>query len=75
VRIEGGNNASTGPDKIMVLIGMLSMAWGSYLTLQRDDTDEMRQAIGVQARQIAVLEYKIDALLQERHEQRQRGGE
>lgn len=72
--MANGGNGSTSPDKIMVLIGMLSMAWGSYLTLQRDDTDEMRRAIGTHARSIALLEYQVAALERERR-QAERGGE
>lgn len=73
----GTGNGASSPDKLMVLIGMVSMAFGSYLTLQKDDTKELRQAVGVQARQIAVLEYQVAAMLQERRERRQadRGGE
>lgn len=76
-----GGNGSTGNDRLvsifMVLVGMLSMAWGSYLTLQRDDTDEMRRAIGELSRQVSVLEYRMVAIEQRERERRQdeRGGE
>lgn len=61
--------AGSGPDKLMVLIGLASMAFGSYLTLQRDDSKELRVLVGQNALAIARLESRVAYL--ERDQERE----
>lgn len=70
--VASGGSAWTSPNIIMAAISMAVMVAGSYLALQRDDTQQVRAELNAHARQIAIMETNIGFLLREREERRER---
>lgn len=67
--------ASSGwssPQIIIAVISLFMATGGSYLALQRNDTAQVRAELNVHARQLAIIETKLDMLLSERAEERRR---
>jgi hypothetical protein len=50
----------TSPQVIMAALGMLSMTIGSYLAIQRDDSEQVRAVLNDHARRLAILETRLE---------------
>lgn len=63
----------TSPQVITTGIGILAVALGSWLGMQRDDSKEVQAQLNDHARRIAILETRQEYLIGEVWEARQQG--
>jgi hypothetical protein len=58
--VKQENGGWTSPQVIMAALGMLSMTIGSYLAIQRDDSEQVRAVLNDHARRLAILETRLE---------------
>ena len=68
--MKEGAGGWTSPQVIVAAIGILSVTAGSYLAMQRDDSEKVQIQLNDHARRIAVLETRLEYIAEARRNDR-----